>query len=166
MARLSSTCYTVDTFGYTLFWTIVFVLQFVDFTGVLKRGSSKETIVRSISAFVLASRGVWSVSILLAGNWHDVGKYFSDRWFRRPFGGMLRTSGGDGEVPSKDDSLLSPHLNVVLRKELLYYTTQGIKTAVLQHTLDRVGSARSIGTFSSIPGQSHLVSLLKWKSSP
>jgi hypothetical protein len=41
-ARLSSIHRTMTyTFGYTLFWTIVFVLQFVDFTGVLKRVSVK-----------------------------------------------------------------------------------------------------------------------------
>jgi hypothetical protein len=123
------------------------------------QGSSKESTVRSISAFVLASRGIWSVCILLAGNWYDVGRFFKDRW--APRFATLTRSGEDATTGSKvDDSLLSPHLNVVLRKELLYYTTQGIKTAVLQHQLDRVGNARSIGTFSALPGTSYFVSKL------
>jgi hypothetical protein len=98
---------------------------------------------------------VWSISILLAGNWHDIGAFFANRW---------KSSAALNKLPSSEqvavDDQMSPHLNEVLRKELLHYTTQGIKTAVRQAQLDRESGKRSIGTFSALPGSSFFVSVL------
>ena len=119
------------------------------------QNTKQEVIVRSISAFVLASRGIWSICILLAGNWYDVEEYFRTQLFRTPL--------GMSSIEATDELDLSPHLNVVLRQELLHYTTQGIKIAVRQHQLDRENGARSIGTFSSLPSSTLAFYVSYWQ---
>jgi hypothetical protein len=61
-----------DTIGYSLFWTLVFVLEFVDFLGALKADSKPRSSIRTTIAFVLASRGIWSLAILIIGNYEDL----------------------------------------------------------------------------------------------
>ncbi len=119
--------------------------------------------MRSVSAFVLASRGIWSLVILLAANWHDMVTYFrspnAPSLLRRSF--ATAASAATAASSTLDQAALSPHLNEVLRQELLFYTTQGIKTAVRQQQLDRESGKRSIGTFTSIkPGMNIFVRCL------
>lgn len=99
--------------GYCLYWMLPLVLSFVDF---VFENSSHGTL-RTLTAFFLAIRGLFSAFILLSPNWTEM-KSFLD---------ATRTSGGtDGLVQNvvEEDLSLRPHLNTALRAEIIFFTTQ------------------------------------------
>ena len=73
--------------------------------------------LRTLSAFFLAIRGLFSLFILLAPNWAEMKAF-------------LEASGGrgarDGLVQDvvEEDLSLRPHLNTILRAEIIFFTTQ------------------------------------------
>lgn len=96
--------------GYSLFWFFPFVFSFVDF---FFENKSHRTL-RTLSAFFLAIRGLFSAVILLTPNWTEV-KAFLDS-----------SAGRDGLFQDvvEEDLSLRPHLNTILRAEIIFFTTQ------------------------------------------
>lgn len=96
--------------GYFIFWVFPFTFSFVDF---VFENSSHRTL-RTLSAFFLALRGLFSAIILLSPNWAEMKTF------------LEASSGTDGLVQNvvEEDLSLRPHLNTALRAEIIFFTTQ------------------------------------------
>jgi hypothetical protein len=96
--------------GYSIYWVFPLVFSFVDF--VFNRSSHGT--LRTLSAFFLAIRGLFSAIILLAPNWSEMKSFLDAR------------NGTDGLVQNvvEEDLSLRPHLNTALRAEIIFFTTQ------------------------------------------
>jgi hypothetical protein len=97
--------------GYSLFWFFPLVFSFIDFI----LGNSLHQTLRSLSAFFLAIRGLFSMFILLIPNWVEM-KTFLDS--------TGKTTDGLVQDVVEEDLSLRPHLNSVLRAEIIFFTTQ------------------------------------------
>ena len=114
--------------------------------------------VRTISSFVLAARGVWSLVIFIAANWTDLMLELkkrkeepdrSESIFAASVRGSKISRLSDVQSLASDALDFNPHLNGLLRREILYYTTQGIKIAALEQQRDENGQLRSMGAWSA-----------------
>lgn len=96
--------------GYSLFWVFPLVFSFVDF--VFENNSHQ--VLRTLSAIFLAIRGLFSCIILLTPNWTEMKTF------------LEASSGTDGLVQNvvAEDLSLRPHLNTILRAEIIFFTTQ------------------------------------------
>jgi hypothetical protein len=105
--------------GYFLFWMFPLVFSFVDF---VFENSSHGTL-RTLTAFFLAIRGLFSALILLSPNWNEM-KSFLEATSSKS-GSMT-----DGLVQNvvEEDLSLRPHLNTALRAEIIFFTTQVLST--------------------------------------
>mmetsp|Transcript_24984 Transcript_24984/g.36876 ORF Transcript_24984/g.36876 Transcript_24984/m.36876 type:complete len:952 (-) Transcript_24984:91-2946(-) len=103
--------------GYTFFWLFPLVFSFIDF--VLQ--SKMHHTLRTLTALCLSIRGLFSIVILLSPNWTEM-KAFLD---------AKTVNVADGLVQNvvEEDLSLRPHLNSVLRAEIIFFTTQGIRFA-------------------------------------
>jgi hypothetical protein len=99
--------------GYTFFWLFPLIFSFMDFVGV-----GYHELFRTLIAFLLAVRGLFSAFILLTPNWVEM-KAFLDSKSGNAADGLVQ------DVVEEDLSL-RPHLNSVLRAEIIYFTTQVI----------------------------------------
>ena len=90
-----------------------------------------ENSLRSVSAFLLASRGIWSLGIFLAANWNEIYAHFhkileQNKALRNS--GNTSTTDGTHSVPPKEEQELV-QLNIVLQKEIVRFTGLGIQKA-------------------------------------
>jgi hypothetical protein len=120
--------------GYTFFWAFPLSLQFADF--VLKDRSSHllHEILQTSSATILASRGVFSLIILLLPNYTELKSIL-----------VASTTAESTQLAEnivKEESNQNPHLNIALRAEILYFTTQGIQFAVASAETERQAMGR------------------------
>ncbi len=81
----------------------------------------------ALTAFLLSSRGLVSLFIILIPNWAELRIFFGHEV--DAFDGHERVNNDkrkDGIFTkvAKEDLSLRPHLNSVLRAEILFYTTQ------------------------------------------
>lgn len=93
--------------------------------------------VKTLSAVVLASRGIWSLGIFLFANWSDLNR-------NRIVGTKEADGVGAGAGEASD-----PHLNELLRREIVYYSLQGIKIAVLENQMEEQFKKRALGSSST-----------------
>jgi hypothetical protein len=100
--------------GYFLYWMFPLVFSFVDF---VFENSSHGTL-RTLTAFFLAIRGLFSAIILLSPNWNEMKTFLNVT--------KINESQNDGLVQNvvEEDLSLRPHLNTALRAEIIFFTTQ------------------------------------------
>jgi hypothetical protein len=98
-------------FGYSIFWFVVFLFQFLDNINKLPSG-----VWKMIPVLLLASRGLWTLGITLINNWSDIRlckSYKNLSWKEA--------------IASSD---LEPHINTKLRSEIILYTKAGIMISI------------------------------------
>jgi len=122
--------------AYIFYDLVIFTFQSASFftNGQVSTGGSDN--IFSISSYLLSFRGLWSLIVLFATN-------YSELTFKNllPFG-VRRSNDKEAENVALEALLLQPHLNIALRAEILYFTTQGIMFAtreLLKHN-SKMGS--------------------------
>jgi hypothetical protein len=123
----------------------------------------------TLSAFFLASRGIWSLGVIVAANWSELSrsnkkfgnestnkvqimeggdnKFDLNRWTTFSSDRMKSTSSNMSKSSTTSTSEMKftyPHLSKVLRSEILDYTTQGIRIAVLEAINESNGGRRQL----------------------
>ena len=99
-------------------------------------GTSKS--LRTISIFVLAGRGMWTLGLFIFANGKEIDSYI--KTYRS------RSLGSVSEVPEAE--LETVQLNVALQLEIVRFTVKGIKKAVSDN--DQIGDSnidRASGSF-------------------
>jgi hypothetical protein len=82
---------------------------------------SDENILRTVSAFLLASRGMWSLGIFLLANWNEIHQHFQSLQLKHQSGANVPY------IPKEEQELVQ--LNIVLQKEIVRFTGLGIQKA-------------------------------------
>ena len=109
--------FILDVIGYALFWSIVFILQFINY---LEGGYNRD--LKTISIFVLAGRGMWTLGLFLFANWKEIKSFLVKNYRSRS------SASEDTDVPEAE--LETVQLNVALQLEIVRFTVKGIKKAV------------------------------------
>lgn len=106
--------------GYSIFWGILLLLEFISY--VVNKNRVSRGLVTAV-AYGFSFRGLWSLGIIVYTNWADLS------WeVLSPFRSSIRENSLVKDC-LQEGSLLKPHLNLALRSEILYFTTQGIMFA-------------------------------------
>lgn len=114
--------------GYTFFWATPLSLQCIDLLIKNSQPRVTRTTLQTIAVGFLSSRGVFSLIILLLPNYHELKTMLS---------ASAAVSDKLAEKIVLEEANQSPHLNVALRAEILYFTTQGIRFAVASAETER-----------------------------
>jgi hypothetical protein len=94
--------------------------------------------IRSASAFLLASRGIWSLVIFLGANWVEISTFFNSRNKQLPASAVAATTTAGKSLPPPQAEQEQPQLNVALQTEIVRFTVLGIQRAVrdLEETMN------------------------------
>ncbi len=82
---------------------------------------SDENVLRTVSAFLLASRGMWSLGIFLLANWNEIHQHFQALHLKH------QSDATAPYIPKEEQELVQ--LNIVLQKEIVRFTGLGIQKA-------------------------------------
>ena len=122
--------------GYSFFWTTVFVLQFIGCYIVIN--NILVEYFKTISVFLLASRGIWSLTIISIAHFDELREKLEiiTAWrlaISSRAGSLVSnpTSQITNEGPLQEN--IKPQLSDALRSEVITLTTLGIRKAVVEY---------------------------------
>jgi hypothetical protein len=103
-----------------------------------------ETGIHTFCAFLLASRGAWSLGIFVVSHWTELVLYWKNEQMRRESISNPRGKSIDHDMlsPPKDEEELV-QLNVALQKEIVRFTASGIRQALRGVEITRPALERS-----------------------
>eukprot|EP01038_Epipyxis_sp_PR26KG_P007138 gene7138-9739_t len=168
MRQYSVNKQTTYVAGYFMFWTFVFTFQFLNYLNsnvidFLSPGNQYD--FSSVSGFLLASRGVWSLGIFLIANWYEIFDFFAtpkrlpgennqtiEDGLERSYSSFSRSFSKLPPPPPEEEERVQ--LNIALQKEIVKFTSLGIQKAVMElqnrANLEAFDSNRSSSVVSSI----------------
>ena len=109
--------------AYSLYWAIFLLLEIFSFG--LGHGYNSRLLV-SIVAYGFSIRGIWALGVICYTNWAELSLEIM-----LPFLYQTQQQKQQNLVNEvvEEHLLMKPHLNIALRSEILYFTTQGIMFA-------------------------------------
>jgi hypothetical protein len=110
------------TLGYVGYGSLVFLMEFISYLT-----KSDAPIINDAPAYLLASRGMWGLMVILFSNRKELTWELLNPFHIRHQEERLK------EDVALEKLLQQPHLNTALRAEILYFTTQGIMFAARDH---------------------------------
>jgi hypothetical protein len=126
----------VIVLGYSCYWFIIFLFQTLQNVHVLPSG-----IWKMIPVLFLASRGIWTLGIVLINNWSEIRmckSYANLSW---------------KEAISISD--IQPHVNTKLRSEVILYTKAGIMISIQDESSRSFISRKNSSRFTFDTGDFH-----------
>lgn len=106
--------------GYIFYNLLLYAFQSASFFLQVEPGQT--TVISSMAATLMAFSGVWSLLVVIYANYSELtwANLRPDKWHHKD---------DVAENVALEGLLLQPHLNIALRAEILFFTTQGITFA-------------------------------------
>jgi len=123
---------TTYVIGYATFWSVYFLICFITFVPNRSLSSNQTKNLRTTSIFILASRGLFTLTFFLIANRKEITGYFLDKHRH-----ASNTSDSPSEysyAPKVENENIQ--LNVALQHEIQRFTKLGIQKAIKDADMD------------------------------